>query len=234
VSSFGIVPMLPRVFDAPDTSRCRLSPRYAPQQRSTIRAIHAVATVLTVAALASGCGSGHSTTNTTVTVIQQAGSSPAASTGAETTEPTERVVPDVVGRRLDHAESSLGRVGLRWNEVGGGIFGVIDRTAWVVCQQRPHAGSSAGAESRVRLVVDRPGQCTTVSGGDERTVPSVIGLRLDVAESDLDDLGITYQEIGGGVFGVIVSSNWVVCQTQPSAGDKAEKVKLIVDRPGDC
>jgi hypothetical protein len=62
----------------------------------------------------------------------------------------------------------------------------------------------------------------------------VIGLRLDVAESDLDDLGIAYQEIGGGVFGVIVRSNWVVCETQPSAGDKAEKVMLIVDRPGDC
>src|SRR3954454_8148576 len=62
------------------------------------------------------------------------------------------------------------------------------------------------------------------------TVPNVVGQRLDVAESDLDDEGVKYEEIGGGTFGIIAKSNWTVCSTQPDAGSTASKVKLIVDR----
>jgi hypothetical protein len=57
---------------------------------------------------------------------------------------------------------------------------------------------------------------------------------LDVAESKLDDLHIAYQEIGGGLFGVVVLSNWIVCETNPAPGATAQSVKLIVDRPGNC
>jgi hypothetical protein len=37
------------------------------------------------------------------------------------------------------------------------------------------------------------------------------------------------------VFGVVVESNWVVCEQDPQGGETdADKVKLIVDRPGLC
>jgi hypothetical protein len=67
-------------------------------------------------------------------------------------------------------------------------------------------------------------------GAKEAAVPNLVGQRLDVAESDLDDMGLKYQEIGGGTFGIIAKSNWTVCSTQPAAGSSTSKVKLIVDR----
>jgi hypothetical protein len=69
-------------------------------------------------------------------------------------------------------------------------------------------------------------------GGDK--VPDLVGERLDVAEDELDELGISYEEVGGGTFGIVVRSNWEVCETRPKAGATANRVKLIVDRPGNC
>lgn len=67
-------------------------------------------------------------------------------------------------------------------------------------------------------------------------LPNLKGERLDVAQSRLDDRGITYEEVGGGAFGVIDPSNWEVCRTMPSAGTKVRDrtVKLIVERPDAC
>jgi hypothetical protein len=68
-----------------------------------------------------------------------------------------------------------------------------------------------------------------------KTVPSVVGQRLDVAEDTLHSKGIGYKEIGGGTFGIVVKSNWDVCQTEPSSGQTASgRVKLIVERNGGC
>jgi hypothetical protein len=67
--------------------------------------------------------------------------------------------------------------------------------------------------------------------GDSPTVlPNVVGQRLDLAESRLDDASIDYEEIGGGTFGVVDASNWVVCQTDPVPGSETANVKLVVDR----
>jgi hypothetical protein len=66
-------------------------------------------------------------------------------------------------------------------------------------------------------------------------VPDEVGERLDVAESDVRGAGLRYSEIGGGTFGILVKSNWTVCEMRPAAGTKVAKrsrVKLIVDR--DC
>jgi len=64
-------------------------------------------------------------------------------------------------------------------------------------------------------------------------VPNEVGERLDVAEDDLSSKGLTFQEIGGGVVGIVVKSNWTVCQTKPAAGSTVSSgasVKLVVDR----
>ncbi len=56
------------------------------------------------------------------------------------------------------------------------------------------------------------------SGPGGVTVPSLTGQRLDVAEQHLDDLGLNYTEEGGGLFGVIIPSDWNVCSTSPGEG----------------
>lgn len=63
-----------------------------------------------------------------------------------------------------------------------------------------------------------------------KTVPDLVGDRLDVAESDLRELGLRYREVGGGAFGIVDASNWTVCETRPAAGAKTKRVRLIVER----
>jgi hypothetical protein len=72
---------------------------------------------------------------------------------------------------------------------------------------------------------------------DGVTVPSLAGQPLDVAERQLDDLGLRASEEGGGLFGVIVPSDWNVCETSPAAGAVVRPnstIRLLIDRPGVC
>jgi len=74
------------------------------------------------------------------------------------------------------------------------------------------------------------------SGGGV-TVPSLAGQPLDVAEQRLDDLGLRPSEQGGGLFGVLVPSDWNVCESSPGAGSvvsPGSTVQLTIDRPGVC
>lgn len=67
--------------------------------------------------------------------------------------------------------------------------------------------------------------------GASGPVPDVSGDRLDVAKAKMDDAGYKTEEVGGGAFGVVVESNWTVCETDPPAGTSAEgKVRLVIDR----
>jgi serine/threonine protein kinase len=69
------------------------------------------------------------------------------------------------------------------------------------------------------------------------SVPALAGQPLDVAEQRLDDLGLRSSEDGGGIFGVLVPSDWNVCETSPAAGSvvrRGSTVRLLIDRPGIC
>jgi hypothetical protein len=69
------------------------------------------------------------------------------------------------------------------------------------------------------------------------TIPSLVGQPLDAAERRLDDLGLQSTEEGGGIFGVLVPSDWEVCATSPAADSTARPgstVSLLIDRPGAC
>jgi beta-lactam-binding protein with PASTA domain len=66
-------------------------------------------------------------------------------------------------------------------------------------------------------------------GGEPRPVPDVRGQRLDLAERRLDDAGLEYERVGGGTFGIVVSSNWRVCDQEPKGGE-AVRVRLVVGR----
>jgi hypothetical protein len=61
-------------------------------------------------------------------------------------------------------------------------------------------------------------------------VPDLVGVRLDVAEAELDTVGLRYRTVGGGLFGIVVRSNWVVCGELPNAGATARAVTLVVAR----
>ena len=61
-------------------------------------------------------------------------------------------------------------------------------------------------------------------------VPDVTGDRLDVAEDRLDDRGLHYETIGGGVFGVVVRSHWVVCDQEPAPGKLDTRIELLIPK----
>jgi hypothetical protein len=63
-------------------------------------------------------------------------------------------------------------------------------------------------------------------------VPDVRRERLDVAEQLIRDRGLEYSELGGGTFGILVRSNWEVCDQSPAPGTRTRHVRLIVAR--DC
>ena len=64
-------------------------------------------------------------------------------------------------------------------------------------------------------------------------MPNVTGERLDVAKSDIGQAGFAdeVEVLGGGAFGVLVESNWVVCEQSPAAGEAVSGTpRLTVDR----
>jgi serine/threonine protein kinase len=85
------------------------------------------------------------------------------------------------------------------------------------------------SRSQARVVISSPGSVT---------VPSLAGQPLDAAEQQLDQLGLDYTEEGDtGLFGVLIPSDWNVCDTDPSAGTAVpagSTVRLLIDRPDAC
>ena len=68
--------------------------------------------------------------------------------------------------------------------------------------------------------------------GDPAVMPDVVGQQLDLAKSDIDRAGYSkdVEIIGGGLFGVLDDSNWVVCEQEPAAGEPIADPRLVVDR----
>jgi Protein kinase domain/PASTA domain len=72
---------------------------------------------------------------------------------------------------------------------------------------------------------------------DGVTIPALTGQPLDVAERRLEGLGLNSSEVSDSLFGVLISSEWDVCETQPPAGEVVRPrstVRLLVDRPDVC
>jgi hypothetical protein len=59
-------------------------------------------------------------------------------------------MPDVVGKRLDVAISDVKRAGFddKVEIIGGGIFGIVDKSNWTVCTQEPEDGRKISAAPR--------------------------------------------------------------------------------------
>jgi beta-lactam-binding protein with PASTA domain len=61
-------------------------------------------------------------------------------------------------------------------------------------------------------------------------VPNVSGEELDQAEATLLSDSLGYKVFGGGLFGVVIASDWTVCSQTPAAGTSASSVNLVVAR----
>jgi hypothetical protein len=128
-----------------------------------------------------------------------------------------RRVPSVVGMNLKAAEDRLDDRGLRYEAVGGGTFGIVVRSRWAVCRQRPAAGKRA---VRVTLYVAR-----TCAVG----VPDVTGLSLEDADDMLEQAGVSWRAETPDGEPVLVKHLWEVCDQERTP---AHSVVLYVDR--DC
>ncbi|MCR6032852.1 hypothetical protein GGQ22_15615 [Nocardioides sp. zg-579] len=77
----------------------------------------------------------------------------------------------------------------------------------------------------------------TACGEDEPAVmPEVVSMRLDVALSDIERAGFEdeVEVIGGGMFGVVDESNWIVCGQEPATSEEISGApRLTVDRSCD-
>ena len=83
------------------------------------------------------------------------------------------VMPDVVGLQLDVALSDADRAGIDPDDVevvGGGLFGVVDKSNWTVCEQLPAAGTAVSG--RPRLTVDRSCGDDTAKATESPTEPA--------------------------------------------------------------
>lgn len=77
------------------------------------------------------------------------------------------------------------------------------------------------------------GSSTAGQGDKATTMPAVTGKTLDDAKSAIRDAGYgdEVEVEGGGLFGVVVESNWEVCEQIPAAGTTvAAKPTLVVAR----
>jgi hypothetical protein len=64
-------------------------------------------------------------------------------------------VPAVAGVRLDVASRLLDAAGLRRKVDGGGLFGVLDDTGWLVCSAEPLPGTEVDLGAEVVVHVER-------------------------------------------------------------------------------
>ena len=73
---------------------------------------------------------------------------------------------------------------------------------------------------------------TACGPGEPAVMPDVVGLQLDVAKSDIERAGFgeDVEIVGGGLFGVLDDSNWVVCDQQPVPGKSVSNPRLVVER----
>jgi hypothetical protein len=65
-------------------------------------------------------------------------------------------------------------------------------------------------------------------------VPGVVGSPLDGARAAAQAAGFTVEVTGGGIFGVVKESNWVVCSQSPGVRDDAPGTIMTLHVKRDC
>lgn len=68
-------------------------------------------------------------------------------------------------------------------------------------------------------------------------MPNVTGDQLDYAKTQIEKQGIDEKDIqvvGGGTFGVVIESNWIVCSQSPQASQSLENAKVTLTVSRSC
>jgi beta-lactam-binding protein with PASTA domain len=163
-------------------------------------------------------------------------------------EKKEAAVPNVIGQRLDLAQSHMKDAGLKYEAIGGGTFGILDESNWTVCSTEPVAGQKS-SDKAVKLIVDRV--CSTSQSGTVNqssssttttspsagavsegsiTVPNVVGKDLQTAQDTMQAAGLrnltSHDSTGQGRL-QLVDRNWKVTEQSPAAGTKANSGQEI-------
>lgn len=76
----------------------------------------------------------------------------------------------------------------------------------------------------------------TACSSDPATMPDVVGKQLDIAISDVERAGFDeeVEVLGGGAFGIVDESNWIVCSQEPADGATISAApRITVDRSCD-
>jgi hypothetical protein len=78
----------------------------------------------------------------------------AASTPPDGSAPELSTVPDVIHGRLDLVHDYLDGLAINHDTSGGGLFGIIDNSAWEVCATEPPVGSPLPPDGKVQLFAE--------------------------------------------------------------------------------
>ena len=81
-----------------------------------------------------------------------------------------------------------------------------------------------------QTIIEKSPPAASAGEANLHTIPALQGKRLDVAEELAKEAHVPYKTVGGGLFGVIVTSDWTVCEQSPPAGALAARVKLVIAR----
>ncbi len=123
--------------------------------------------------------------------------------------------PAYNGMNLASAISTADSAGETPHDVGGGVLGIIDPSDWTVCFSTID-GNSVTFYAAKGCTPDANSQ--SGSTPSTTTVSALIGQNLQNAESSLRAAGSGYQEIGGGLLGIIVPADWTVCYATVASG----------------
>lgn len=167
-------------------------------------------------------------------------------------------VPDVRGDRLDVAKSTMSDAGYDTEELGGGVFGIVDESNWTVCETDPPAGSTGSGT--VKLVVDR--SCGSAASAEDSAaaaeeapvaeaeeqfeeeqqpeaparrvrVPNVVGMNHQAAQNRMQAAGLYMldeEDATGAGRMLLYDRNWVVVSQSPRPGARVREDRPVLLR----
>ncbi|MFT3797102.1 hypothetical protein [Microbacterium sp.] len=127
-------------------------------------------------------------------------------------------MPDVTGKSLDVALSDIERAGLGDDVevLGGGLFGVVEKSNWQVCVQTPVAGEIV--TGKPRLEVDR--SCDDDAADDATATPEADAYVY---------AGPPYEVVATEETGIGLTRHWVLTAPQDySTAAYRDQFKLII------
>jgi hypothetical protein len=122
-------------------------------------------------------------------VVALLGLGAAACGSSQSQRPGQTIMPNVTGQRLDLAENNLQHAGIdpaKITIVGGGTFGVVDKSNWQVCTQAPAPGGVVSSAPRLKVertceAVQQTTVPTTSPTPSQPSTPTTVSNKVDAS-----------------------------------------------------